>query len=266
MNAKENLSESTSISIYETTEENPNNTKISQECLHVFRTNTRNILATESFYTAKPETVLKIFEQPELYIQSEIDLLLALEMYATIHNALPGHNLGGNHDNFCMLVRPALCLIRFYTLSPHELLKCTAAKKLLSPEEFLEILANLIVPQNSLYPYPKDFSSNIVNRAMISSDSRDSSGIGMICNQSDVREATVMWDITDIARRVNQTPNQTLTEVIEEHPLGNSTLDSVKLVSEEKQEDNKKERGIKNQRTTVVTQAVPENDDDELWA
>lgn len=245
MNAKENLSEDTSISIYETTEPNPNNAEISQECLNMFRTNTRNILASESFFRAKIDTVIKIFEQPELCIQSELDLLIALEAYAQVQNALPGHNVGGNHDRFYELVRPALCLIRFYTLNASDLIMCNASKVLLSPEELLAIVANILVPQNSLYQFPKDFSNNIVNRAMLcppeSIHSRDSTGICVrSINQSMPRETTVLWDVTDLAKRVNPTPSQSMVEselVQEELPLGNSTVDSVKLVVEEKQED-----------------------------
>lgn len=198
-NTNENITTESAISIYEATDESPDNVNIILGCIYVFQTHTRDILASESFCNAKPETVVKIFEQPELCISSELDLLVALECYAGVNNALPEH-VGGNRDRFCDLVQPALCHIRFYTLTPHQLLKCTAAKTLLSKEEFLGVIANLVTIENIIYEYPKDFSHSVVNRAMIYvsdlSHSTNSSGIGATEYQSVPHENYIMYGQT----------------------------------------------------------------------
>uniref|UniRef100_A0A336KB74 CSON004666 protein n=1 Tax=Culicoides sonorensis TaxID=179676 RepID=A0A336KB74_CULSO len=238
MHAKDNLNEETSISIYETTEPNPNNTEISQECLHIFRTNTRNILASESFYRAKIDTIVTIFEQPELCISSELDLLIALEIYAKIHEALPGHNLDGHHDRFMEMVRPALNLIRFRTMNVKDLLNCREAKNLLTHEELLSIVAHILIPENTVYKYPENFSNSNQVRAMLQSlelsRCSESSGINSGTQSGDQTvEKTIMWDVTDLARRILPTPNKEDIDPTQSVPLGNSTVESVKLVDDE---------------------------------
>ncbi|XP_063702901.1 uncharacterized protein LOC134832711 [Culicoides brevitarsis] len=238
LNAKENLSPETAISIYESTEGCPDNDEISQECLSIFRLKTREVLASKGFHCAKPETVCKIFELPELCIRSEIELLVALASYAETNAALPGHNDAGNHERFLAIVRPALCLIRFHTVSPYELAICPAAKILFTTEEFLAVLANTLVCQNSQIAYPRDFSGSIVHREMLApQDSRHSlDSTGICCksaNQSLIaREATILWNVTDLARRINPTPTQTNEICEEEAPNGNSTLTKENVVDD----------------------------------
>lgn len=216
------------ISVYEATEKTRQNSDILDECLGIFRAHTKNILSSDTFLRAKPETVVDIFALPELSIDSELDLLRALEEYAVQNNALPEHNPGGNQKRFIEMVQPALCHIRFCILTPSDVM-CPAAKSLLSQDEILGILSMLLDPENRMFSYPDRFSKKTEARwMMFASTQIDASTIEMSNNQTVPRETTIMWSVTDLAKCIYPTPPQS-----EDIPLGNSTVDSVILVSKE---------------------------------
>lgn len=90
-------------------------------CLRVFQTRTLDVISSDFFMRADIATICSIYEQPELTINSELDLFKALYTYARMRNALPGHTIEGNQEAFEIFVRPALRHIRFLTLPVEEM-------------------------------------------------------------------------------------------------------------------------------------------------
>uniref|UniRef100_A0A336M9K0 CSON007439 protein n=1 Tax=Culicoides sonorensis TaxID=179676 RepID=A0A336M9K0_CULSO len=263
---------------------NPQN----KDCLEIFANNTRDVLTSVAFSRARLSTILTIFSLPELNIATELDLLDALFQYAQMHGALPGHNTDGNDERFKELVQPAISKIRFMTLNPVDFMGSEAVRALLSDQQIVNIVGNLLVANSEWYPLPKDICPIKESRIIDNDQSRLRFGDVDMTTESSVE---VLADTAEINSQMSVTPstpmtsknhnsssidwttskmqglnmndsngkkdNETSEEIIVEPdmPIGSSTMDSSSIVEilEEDQtltDDNKSTSLIANTQST----------------
>lgn len=171
MNHPVNLTVQNAITLYEanlmTSMGNP---AIIENCLKIFSTDTLGVLYSVAFTKARLETILTIFDLPQLNISSEIKLMEVLWCYAKRHGALPTHNyLYGNDARFEEMVKPALAKIRLLTVPPEELMQSMSLPYLLTDHQVLCIIANPFVPLHlsGFYKVPDEISSCRTSRITV---------------------------------------------------------------------------------------------------
>lgn len=141
------------------------------ECFKIIQQETRQLLRTSSFLNAKPLTVQEIFNCATLAIMSEMDLLVALAIYAKHNKALPSHCSTEdadliNQEKFNTCILPALQLIRFPAVATRDFLNCSEIKTLLTPEQILGIACEQIDRNIKTYSLPEGFSVETISRGM----------------------------------------------------------------------------------------------------
>lgn len=104
---------------------------------------TDKVLRSSGFFSAKPNTVWDIFRLENLNIDSEMDLVFALEAYIKHHTT--------SDPQILSKVRPAIQSIRFMTLEAEDLAKAS----FLSAEEVRQILLRQV---------PLNFSQSKIKR------------------------------------------------------------------------------------------------------
>lgn len=127
---------------------------VSKFMVKVFADNTGEVINGQQFLEAQPETLKVIYELDTLEIESEVDLIKALERYIE-HNQKNDSEIVGK-------VRPALNNIRFLTMKAKEVVRTS----LLTPEEKVDVIHGL-EPDVDLSKMPKDFSLNTNNRSYL---------------------------------------------------------------------------------------------------
>ncbi|XP_063710053.1 BTB/POZ domain-containing protein 1-like [Culicoides brevitarsis] len=142
-----NLTSENAILILETAE-TFNNDNLKAACLKIFKENTLEILADESFLNAEISTVETLFKQDSLQIESEMDLVKALERYIE-HTE--------DRTGIIEKLRPAVNSIRFLTLSFEQLAEVVSRYPILSSDEVLNVMSCLL-PDKNCSKMPKGLS------------------------------------------------------------------------------------------------------------
>jgi len=144
-----------------------------EKCLNIISNQTQEVLSESSFDDVELSTILTVFDQDVLNIQSELELFTAVTRYANRHNQSSGakvprlDGIAGNPSNEPSnrhpTLRDALMKIRFLTLTPQEFAEGPATSNLLSENEKFAMLMNISSPTTNV-PMPGGFSTSRVQR------------------------------------------------------------------------------------------------------
>uniref|UniRef100_A0A1B6H096 BTB domain-containing protein n=1 Tax=Cuerna arida TaxID=1464854 RepID=A0A1B6H096_9HEMI len=118
------------------------NSEIKDTCLKVFQNDTQGVLKSAGFLESEFSTVLTIFEQPKLELDSELELFQGLKEWT---DAEAGR-LGVNVESLSTSVTEALSKIRFLMMTAEEFTGGPALSPLLTSEEKLAIAMNITKP------------------------------------------------------------------------------------------------------------------------
>uniref|UniRef100_A0A336K6M7 CSON013838 protein n=1 Tax=Culicoides sonorensis TaxID=179676 RepID=A0A336K6M7_CULSO len=140
------------IAIYEVASQSHDNNLI-EAAKKIFSENTNTLIASPEFLAAKPKTVEAIFSLEILNIDSELDLVKALEQYVKYHKE--------NTSDIRYKVRGALENIRFLTLTPQEITQTS----LLNHHEIISVIGSL-PPCSDFSSFPGLFSRNTQKRGL----------------------------------------------------------------------------------------------------
>lgn len=149
-------------------------------CLTVIRAKTNEVFSSAGFLEADLGTVITIFEQDELFITSELELFEALNGYAVKNNLMPK----GEEDRKRLTssvskdsldnsppttkksipdpptIFDAVKKIRFLTISSTDFAGEPMRSELLSQQEKLAILSNLVASNAAFYQMPDGFTQD----------------------------------------------------------------------------------------------------------
>uniref|UniRef100_A0A336MHY4 CSON001964 protein n=1 Tax=Culicoides sonorensis TaxID=179676 RepID=A0A336MHY4_CULSO len=125
--------------------------ELKEACIKVFTENTFDVITSPKFMSAQPKTVETIFKSEILNINSEMDLIYALERYIQ-------HNKEVD-SGICDKMRPALNCIRFLTLVPKDITRTN----LLTSDQVKDIIES-IPPDGDLSKMPLMLSVNCNKR------------------------------------------------------------------------------------------------------
>lgn len=118
------------IFIYEIAGMNENS-KLIEACLTLFAEHTNTLINSAEFLSASPKTIDTIFKLDKLNIDSELELVRALEIYIKVNQETkPG---------IALKVRPALSSIRWLTLTAKDIAHTT----LLSNNDIVNVIGSL---------------------------------------------------------------------------------------------------------------------------
>lgn len=139
------------------------------ECLTIFASETRAVLETPAFLSAKPTTVEEIFKQNLLNVAAELELVAFLFEYALANDALPSHCQTQytdkiNQSRYETMILPALKQVRFTAVSTRDLVENAHVKALLSAEQLIGIISKINSPKSGLYPMPNEFTTDNISR------------------------------------------------------------------------------------------------------
>ncbi|XP_017769718.1 PREDICTED: BTB/POZ domain-containing protein 6-B-like isoform X2 [Nicrophorus vespilloides] len=160
------------------------------KCCSIIRNQTLEVLTDPSFEEAELNTVLTIFDQEYLNINSELELFGALSRYAAKHNQASGakvSRLDANVPNEPRTpdIRDALMKIRFLTLSPQQFAEGPATSDLLTQAEKFAILMKISSPTTDTQ-MPTGFTMMTTqrNNQICSQGSNSSNPLSLTNNQS----------------------------------------------------------------------------------
>lgn len=149
-------------------------------CLTVIRAKTNEVFASAGFLEADLGTIITIFEQDELFINSELELFEALNGYAAKNNLLPKteedrkkmtssvskdslENIPATTKKSIPdppTVFDAVKKIRFLTISGTDFAGEPMRSELLTQQEKLAILSNLVASNTAFYQMPEGFTQD----------------------------------------------------------------------------------------------------------
>ncbi|KAJ8917550.1 hypothetical protein NQ315_005599 [Exocentrus adspersus] len=142
------------------------------KCIRIICSQTQEVLSESSFDDVELSTILTVFDQDELNINSELELFSAISRYAARHNQSSGVKVprldgignatseaNSNHPT----IRDAIMKIRFLTLSPQQFAEGPGKSSLLSESEKFAILMNICSPSVAV-SMPEGFSSSTTAR------------------------------------------------------------------------------------------------------
>lgn len=133
-----------------------------EKCLQIICTKTNSVLSKPSFEEIEVGTLVTVFEQEELEIESEIELFSAAERWARSECTRKGLD-PEDSKSLRSVIGNALTKIRFLTLTPQEFAEGPARSSLLNQDEAFAILMN-ISSTESKWPMPDGFSTNAQSR------------------------------------------------------------------------------------------------------
>uniref|UniRef100_A0A336L038 CSON001965 protein n=1 Tax=Culicoides sonorensis TaxID=179676 RepID=A0A336L038_CULSO len=185
---------------------NFDNEVLNKACLKIFDDETLKVISCDQFLEAYPVTIETIYKSDSLTINSELDLIKALERYID-------HNKDFDNEIQTKL-RPAINQIRFLTLSSKEI----AETSLLRPEEIISVIASL--PPNQDFKKMPQSLSLLVNKRISKSD-----GLKMIrvlnpvfskqiCNSCRTCMNHSLWSCS---KALDQTRRSTLQQIFEKY-------------------------------------------------
>ena len=136
-----------------------------ERCMYIMRSKTNEVISKSSWDDVEQGTILKILDQDELEITSEVHLFNAVEKWARAEckrNSLDPDD----SKSLKSVIGNALTKIRFLTLTPQEFAEGPGKSPLLTQEEAFSILMN-ISSCNSGTPLPEGFSTNTERRTSL---------------------------------------------------------------------------------------------------
>ncbi|XP_046412978.1 uncharacterized protein LOC124176140 isoform X1 [Neodiprion fabricii] len=133
-----------------------------EKCLQIICTKTNSVLSKPSFEEIEIGTLVTVFEQEELEINSEIELFSAAERWARSECIRKGLD-PEDSKSLRSVIGNALTKIRFLTLSPQEFAEGPAGSSLLNQDEAFAILMNISSSERK-WPMPEGFSTNVQSR------------------------------------------------------------------------------------------------------
>ncbi|KAF5300321.1 hypothetical protein FQA39_LY11178 [Lamprigera yunnana] len=140
--------------------------------IQIISNQTQEVLSESSFDDVELSTILTVFDQEVLNVQSELELFTAITRYANRHNQSAGAkvprldgiaSVSHESNNQDPQLRDALMKIRFLTLTPQEFAEGPAASNLLTESEKFAILMN-ISSLSTTVPVPAGFSTSRTRR------------------------------------------------------------------------------------------------------
>lgn len=144
-----------------------------EKCLQIICTQTKEVLSESSFDDVELSTIIAVFDQEHLNIETELDLFNALTRYSSRQTTqcagvkvprLDGIASPSTDNNpLHPTLRDAIMKIRFLTLSPQQFAEGPASSNLLSQSEKFAILMNISSPSIDI-PMPDGFSTSTVSR------------------------------------------------------------------------------------------------------
>ncbi|XP_008547873.1 BTB/POZ domain-containing protein 6-A isoform X2 [Microplitis demolitor] len=132
------------------------------KCLQIICTKTNEILNEPSWDEVELSTIITIFEQDELQIDSEIELFVAIERWAKAECNRKSLN-PSDAKSSRSVIGNVLSKIRFLTLTPQQFAEVPGRSNLLSRDEAFAILMN-VSSSGSNIPMPEGFSTNPLHR------------------------------------------------------------------------------------------------------
>ncbi|KAL0113023.1 hypothetical protein PUN28_012334 [Cardiocondyla obscurior] len=134
-----------------------------EKCLQIIRTKTDEVLKESSWEDVELGTLLKVLEQDDLQINSEIELFTALERWAKSECARKTLD-PANGKSLKSVIGNAFLKIRFLSLTPQEFAEGPGMSPLLTKDEAFAILMNILCTGNKT-PMPEGFCTNSNSRA-----------------------------------------------------------------------------------------------------
>lgn len=142
------------------------------KCIRIICNQTQEVLQESSFDDVELSTILTVFDQEDLNINSELELFSAITRYANKHS----HSLGAKvprldgivnatneMNNTHPAIRDAIMKIRFLTLTPQQFAEGPGKSNLLTESEKFAILMNICSP-GSAAAMPDGFSTSTFRR------------------------------------------------------------------------------------------------------
>ncbi|XP_070163943.1 BTB/POZ domain-containing protein 2 isoform X2 [Polyergus mexicanus] len=132
------------------------------KCLQIIRTKTNEILKESSWEDVELGTLLKVLDQDDLQISSEIELFTGLEQWAKAECSRKSLD-PTNGKSLKSVIGNALSKIRFLSLTPQEFAGGPGMSPLLTKDEAFDILMNILRTDNKT-PMPEGFCTNSNSR------------------------------------------------------------------------------------------------------
>ncbi|XP_018326917.1 BTB/POZ domain-containing protein 6 isoform X2 [Agrilus planipennis] len=140
-----------------------------EKCLNIICNQTVEVLSESSFDDVEFSTILTVFDQESLNINSELDLFNAITRYANRHSQSSGSSTSNTEGNTRYpTFKDAIMKIRFLTLTPKAFAEGPASSTLLTESEKFAILMN-ISSSSATVPMPSGFSTSRQHRQKKSS-------------------------------------------------------------------------------------------------
>lgn len=132
-----------------------------KKCMEIISTKTKEVLNESSFDDVELSTIITVFDQDRLNIETELDLFNALTKYSGRQpcSASPSTETSPMHPT----IRDAVKKIRFLTLSPQQFAEGPASSILLTQSEKFAILMNISSNSTDI-PMPEGFTVSTVSR------------------------------------------------------------------------------------------------------
>lgn len=134
-----------------------------EKCLQIIRTKTDEVLKESSWEDVELGTLLKVLEQDDLQISSEIELFSAVERWAKSECSRKSLD-PTNGKSLKSVIGNALLKIRFLSLTPQEFAEGPGMSSLLTKDEAFAILMNILCTGNKT-PMPEGFCTTSNSRA-----------------------------------------------------------------------------------------------------
>ncbi|KAL0860754.1 hypothetical protein ABMA27_009303 [Loxostege sticticalis] len=153
---------------------------LKKKCEEIIKTKTKEVLADSSFVEACHDVIEAVLSMEYLDIDSELDLLRAVDRYAK-HNSCDETS-----------IRNFLAKIRFLSLLPEEFAKALSTTSVLTATDALGILAHIVFDESEV-PFPSGFS---LKKGRNNGNALIPTGLGLW--------ETFRWIIPDIENVLNQ--------------------------------------------------------------
>lgn len=135
------------------------------KCLQIIRTKTDEVLKESSWEDVELGTLLKVLEQDDLQINSEIELFTGVERWAKAECSRKSLD-PTNGKSLKSVIGNALSKIRFLSLIPQDFAEGPGMSPLLTKDEAFAILMNILCTGNKT-PMPEGFCTNSNSRGKL---------------------------------------------------------------------------------------------------
>ncbi|RZF43123.1 hypothetical protein LSTR_LSTR001301, partial [Laodelphax striatellus] len=165
---KHNIQPSEVLEFYEICKAN-NIPEFEESCYEIIQQQTDEVVSSECFLSIKPETMELILKSPNLKLNSEVDVLQHFEKWVTAEAERRGIDV---REMMASSIHNLMKHIRFLTISSDDFVSNASDSLLLTPEEKLAVVCNLIKSESK--PMPKSLSLERKHRNFVSSSISES--------------------------------------------------------------------------------------------